>query len=201
MLSKLVQKQARRLLKRYQRFRIAYFKLVSCAKFDSSVVLNQPVYCVGPGHVTVGAETMLGYYPSPHYYSGYCHFDTRTPEANIHLGERLGVNNNLTIISEGPGVWVGSDTLIGTNVQIVDSDFHGLAPNKRAEPERAPVHIGENCFLGSNVIVLKGVTLGDHCVVGAGSVVTKSFPPYSLIGGNPAKLIRRLEPDEELIGA
>lgn len=74
---------------------------------------------------------------------------------------------------------------------IVDSDFHGIPPDARAEPSPSqPVHIGNNVWLGSRVMVLKGVTIGDNAVVAAGGVVTKDVPANTLAGGVPAKVLR-----------
>jgi galactoside O-acetyltransferase len=62
--------------------------------------------------------------------------------------------------------------------------------------ERQPVTIESKAWIGFNVIILKGVTIGEGAIVGAGSVVTKDVPPYTIVGGNPARVIREIPPDE-----
>lgn len=85
--------------------------------------------------------------------------------------------------------------LVGTGVEIFDSDFHGLDVKDRglSNAEWAkPVVIEDEVFLGSNVRVLKGVTIGKGSVIANSSVVVKSIPPGVLAGGNPAKVIRAI---------
>ncbi|WP_352232128.1 DapH/DapD/GlmU-related protein [Marivivens sp. LCG002] len=60
----------------------------------------------------------------------------------------------------------------------------------QGEAEERPVKIGNDVWIGTRSIILPGVSIGDHSIIGAGSIVTKSFPAYSVIGGNPAQLIR-----------
>lgn len=91
---------------------------------------------------------------------------------------------------------IGEDTMIGANTIIIDSDFHPLDPALRHSTDRTliksrPVWIGRDCFIGMNVMICKGTQLGDRCVVGAGSVVRGTFPPDSLIVGNPAIRINK----------
>ncbi len=61
--------------------------------------------------------------------------------------------------------------------------------------ESAPVVIGKNVWLGTRSIVMRGVTIGDHSVIAAGSIVTRDVPPYTLAGGSPAKVLKEIEPD------
>lgn len=89
-------------------------------------------------------------------------------------------------------IYIGKGTYIAANVGIITAnhDFNDLEKAARGEN----VNIGEKCWIGMNSMILPGVTLGEHTIVGAGSVVTKSFPDGNcVIAGNPAKLLRRLD--------
>lgn len=87
-------------------------------------------------------------------------------------------------------ITIGRGTQIAFGVTISDHDFHKTYTYGVENPETKPIIIGENVWIGMNSIILKGVTLGDNCIVAAGSVVTKSFPNNVMIGGNPAKIIK-----------
>ena len=87
--------------------------------------------------------------------------------------------------------------LIGAGCLIADSDFHPIAYADRDIPEKtlnAPIHIAAGAFIGARSIVLKGVTIGRGSVIGAGSVVTRDIPPGVIAAGNPARVIRQIEP-------
>ena len=95
-------------------------------------------------------------------------------------------------------ITIGRKVFIGGNCKIIDNDFHPLAASKRLpqRPEdinKEPIIIGDECFIGTNSIILKGTTLGRNCVVGAGSVVNGNWPDNSIIAGTPARLIRMNE--------
>ncbi len=95
----------------------------------------------------------------------------------------------------GGGVSIGPHTLLGTNVEIYDSDFHELDPEKRmgGTPKVQPVNIGENVFIGSNVRILKGVAIGDNSVIANSSVIVSSIPANVVAAGNPGRVIKSLE--------
>lgn len=99
------------------------------------------------------------------------------------------------LISEGEGITIGDKTLIGLNVEITDSDFHDLHPDRRTcgTPATAKVILGSNVFIGSNVKILKGVTIGDNSIIANGSIVTKSIPKNVIAGGIPAKIIKKID--------
>lgn len=83
----------------------------------------------------------------------------------------------------------------------MDNDFHPLEIEARNADIKEkigtkPIKIGKNCFIGCNALILKGTELGDGCVVGAGAVVSGKFEAGSVIAGNPAKVIRKLENGE-----
>lgn len=90
------------------------------------------------------------------------------------------------------GIKIGYNLRIGPGVKIISAN-HSMIDYSKHLPSR-PIIIGDNCWLSANSIILPGVQLSDHVVVAAGSVVTKSFGPDVLIGGNPAKVIKKLDP-------
>src|SRR5205823_5624967 len=124
------------------------------------------------------------------------------------VGDFTLLNGALVMTEEK--IEIGSHCLISWNVGIADSDFHPLEPAQRLvdakalapffkdRPPRpklktAPVKIGNNVWIGMNAVILKGVTIGDNSVVAAGSVVTKSVPPNTVVAGNPAVVVKRFE--------
>ena len=133
------------------------------------------------------------------YLQGPIYFDFGK---NIVMGDGSYANFNFTVLDEGK-VTIGKNVFIGPNVSIL-TPIHPLRYQDRnaffnektgqiTNLERAgSVTIGDNCWIGGGVTILPSVTLGDNVVVGAASVVTKSFPSNVVIAGNPAKVIREL---------
>lgn len=114
---------------------------------------------------------------------------------NIEMGEDVYMNFNCVIL-DCNRVRIGSRVLFGPSVSIYAAT-HPVDPSVRqgtSGPEYAlPVTIGDNVWIGGGVIILPGVTIGDGATVGAGSVVTKDVEPYTVVAGNPARVIKRLE--------
>jgi acetyltransferase-like isoleucine patch superfamily enzyme len=109
----------------------------------------------------------------------------------IRAGANLRVNSGVFIDARG-GLIIGRDVLIGPNVVIVTSQHRWDDPRLPivAQGHRvAPVHIGDDVWIGGNAVIAQGVTLGDGCVVGAGAVVTSDVAPYTIVGGVPARPI------------
>lgn len=127
-------------------------------------------------------------------------------DAEISIGENTYVGGSSSIICANL-INIGDDVMISWGCSIVDHDSHSLEWKKRKDDVKdwffdrknwdyvktKPVNIMNKVWVGFNVIVLKGVTIGEGAVVGAGSVVTKDIPPYTIVAGNPAKIIRKLE--------
>jgi acetyltransferase-like isoleucine patch superfamily enzyme len=114
------------------------------------------------------------------------------PDGLLEIGSGTFINYGCSIAASQL-VRIGPRCNIGTHVIMMDNDFHRLEPERRQErPESAPIVLGENVWLGARVIVLKGVTIGDGTVIGAGSVVVSDIPPRSLAVGVPARVIRNL---------
>jgi acetyltransferase-like isoleucine patch superfamily enzyme len=172
-----------------------YRALSTCRRVSGSPVVLQPVLFMGEGAIVLGQSVEFGWPTSTLFYSGYCHIEASTPESSIELGDGAQINNNAFIKSEGPGIRIGARALLGSGVTIYDSDFHDMRPNRRREgrPRMAPVELGEDVFVGDGVKILKGVRIGAHSVIGAGSVVTSSIPAGVIAAGNPARVIRALD--------
>jgi acetyltransferase-like isoleucine patch superfamily enzyme len=124
-------------------------------------------------------------------------FRTLSETASITIGDNVGVNA-ICIMARSQEISIGHNTLIGGNCQIMDTDGHPLWPVSSrsyypgAEHD-APVRIGKNVFIGVNVIILKGATIGDNSVIGAGSVVSGRIPENCVAAGAPARIIRYFE--------
>ncbi len=115
-------------------------------------------------------------------------------DATLKVGNRVGIGP-YNIFNAFDDLTVGDETMFGPFVNINCAD-HGIELGKPMREQMgtyAPVTIGRDCWLGALVVVLKGVTIGDGAVIGAGSVVTRDIPPYTIAAGVPAKVIRERE--------
>lgn len=116
------------------------------------------------------------------------------PEGKLVIGSNVGMS--MAYISAYESVIIEDNVLLGACVKIWDTDFHPLIYEDRIAKKEAmtkPVLIKEGAFIGACSIVLKGVTVGAHSVIGAGSVVTRDIPDGEIWAGNPAKMIRKIE--------
>ncbi|MDO4319544.1 MAG: sugar O-acetyltransferase [Bacteroidales bacterium] len=113
---------------------------------------------------------------------------------NIHVGESFMANFNLTVLDEAP-VTIGDNVFIGPNVSIYTAchPLDAVRRDKNIQWAEA-VTIGDSVWIGGGATILPGVTIGDNVVVGAGSVVTRDIPDNVAVAGNPARVIRQLEP-------
>lgn len=108
------------------------------------------------------------------------------------FGNHVYVNFNLTVVDD-THVYIGDYTMIGPNV-IIATAGHPILPELREKAYQfnVPVKIGKNCWIGAGAVILPGVVIGDHSVIGAGSVVTKNIPSDVVAVGNPCKVLREI---------
>jgi galactoside O-acetyltransferase len=126
----------------------------------------------------------------------------------LFVGDRSFIGKVLITIAEG--IEIGNDVLISWGVTITDHNSHSLNFSERQKDVQewhaskknwssvklGKVIIHDKAWIGFNTILLKGITIGEGAIIGAGSVVTKDVPPYTIVAGNPARVIRELGPDE-----
>ena len=117
--------------------------------------------------------------------------------AKLYLGKNSGMTN--TIIQCHDSITIGDNVNIGAGCMIMDTNFHSTDWEIRLDRRKdildaktAPVKIGNVCFIGARSIICKGVTIGDHSMIAAGSVVVKDVPANEVWGGNPARFIKKI---------
>jgi len=120
------------------------------------------------------------------------HFTSRVT-GKITIGENVWISFAVSggcYIQGGNGIIIGDNTIFAPGVKIISAN-HDIN-NYNVWEKDNPIIIGKNCWIGTNAVILPGVELGDNVIVGAGSIVTKSFPSNCIIAGNPAKIIKRI---------
>ena len=150
-------------------------------------------YIFGYGKITIGDNVKVG------------NRNTWVVGLKVYSEPLLKIGDNTTLgymnmISVAKEVVIGNHCLLAGEIKIFDNNSHSLDPGKRREhaildaSEVEPVYIEDDVWIGTNAIIMKGVTIGKGAVVAAGSVVTKSIPSYTVVGGNPAKILKHIEP-------
>lgn len=147
----------------------------------------------GQGHVAIEDQCTFGSTLAPAAGDGRVLLQARRPGARIEIGTEAAISNNTSIIAN-ERVQVGARCLIGDGVLIFDSDFHGTSISERrtSTGKTAPVTIGNDVWIGSRAVILRGATLGEGSIVGAGAVVRGTFGALSVIAGNPAQVVAHL---------
>lgn len=114
----------------------------------------------------------------------------------LKIEDESGISNSAIVCMEK--ITIGKQVYIGGDCKIYDTDFHSVNRNDRMKrPEinkkTSPIIIKDGVFIGTGCIILKGVTIGENSVIGAGSVVTKNIPKFEVWGGNPVKFIKKID--------
>jgi maltose O-acetyltransferase len=179
---------------RLYRCRIVAWMSGTRLNLGTGVRLSVPLRINGGGEVSVGDNNSFGYRKAPMLGDGTILIQARGAKARIVIGNGSSTSNNISIVAT-ESITIGDRCQIGDSVAIYDTDFHEINPATRNQSAglHAPVCIGNNVWLGSRVMVLKGVTIADNSVVGAMSLVTKSIPADSIAAGVPAKVLRTIE--------
>mgnify|MGYP001404532548 CR=1 FL=1 len=163
-------------------------------KIGNKVSFNQQAVINGKGSVIIGDKVSIGYKLGGNYYKNRSEFQPRYKDAVIEIGDEVAFNNNIFICC-AQRVKIGNNCLVGEGVTILDFEAHGTSPyNRHKLGNKKEVIIGNNVWIGSKVIILKGAKIGDNSIIAAGSVVLgKEYPSNVIIGGNPARIIKEIE--------
>lgn len=171
---------------------VSFFNLPAI-KWGKFLKIGDKVYlsALGKNGITLGNNVGIG---------AYSRIIVSTSLNN--LGQSITIGNNVGIgefayLGGAGGLEIGDDCIIGQYLSCHPENHNFLKTNELIRLQgtsRKGIKIGSNCWIGSKVTILDGVTIGDNCVIAAGSVITKSLPSNSVIGGIPAKVIKPIEP-------
>ena len=168
--------------------------------YPKARLVRFPSYIRNKKHITFGEGFTCGY---------RCRLESVQTAPNkygkIVFGKNVKIGDSVHIACAS-NVTIGDDVLMASHIFITDLDHGKYVGENQTSPEIAPdvrelgtadVKIGNKVWIGENVIVLKGVTIGDGCVIGSASVVTKSIPNGCIVVGSPAKVIKKYDAERQ----
>jgi len=169
-------------------------------------ILGRPMISVAKGGRLVvgrGVKIYSSVRTNPLGLSQPCALRALTPTAELILKEGVGISG--AVICAGSRIEIGEGTILGAGAMVIDNDFHQPVGEWGWSSDCAtgarPIKVGRGVFIGARAIVLKGVTIGDRAVIGAGAVITKDVPARHIATGNPAKIFPLSKAEEVASGA
>lgn len=184
------------LFKIFKRWRRKWYTRLSTLLPEGEANMQHPVLFSGEGRVCIGKNNTFGYHLSEGFFSGYSYVEAREQDAIIQIGDNNHFNNSLTIIAEHGEIRIGDSCLFGTNVSIINSDFHPISAAKRIakiyDQKSKDVVIGNNVWIGNHASICKGVHIGDNAIIATGSVVFEDVAANTIVKGNPATFYKKI---------
>lgn len=182
---------------RYFNFAINWFIIKRNKVACGNITINGIVKICGKGSIHIGDRVILNSGIDFNPIGGMTRMIIASFGGSIIIGNNVGISNS-ALISEGEGIYIEDDVLIGGSCKIYDTDFHSLNYNERIRVpdlgiKKGKVVIKKGAFIGAHSVILKNVTVGEYSIVGAGSVVTKDIPDGEIWAGNPAIFIRKID--------
>lgn len=181
--------------KNYLRFRHWYaefFLRPECASLGQYHTIMKPWYTVISGdNIHIGESATIVAEADQRVRIGVW---GREPGAGtIRIGDAVMISPGVRI-SASDEIIIGDGCMFANGAYVTDCDWHGVYDRTQRDPQAYPVRIGNNVWIGDRATVLKGVTIGDNSIVAACSVVTKDIPPNVIAAGNPARIVKELDP-------
>lgn len=187
-------------LKLLQRWRASQIQRLITPQFDrigNGLHVNQPKYFVLFGR-RICAGDHLHVACSMHSPVELTTWQSKQHKGSIEIGDYCLLSPGVKIQS-ADAITIGGDCMIGSDTIISDCDWHHTYNRVRPFRCSEPVQIGNNVWIGARAIILKGVSIGENSIVGAGSVVTRNIPANTVFAGNPAKQIKVMNPARKMI--
>lgn len=160
---------------------------------EGSIICFPPTALYGESGISIGRETLIG--PHISLSAGMIPDQELISDRVVEIGDRCLIGRGSSIVGH-LSIIIEDDVFFGPNVYVTDQNHSvknlDIPIGKQSEVEQ-PVVIGAGSWLGTNAVVLPGVTIGRHVAVGAGSVVTTNLPDNSIAAGVPARVIRNIE--------
>ncbi len=172
-----------------------YVRLFLKPQFDS---LGEGFYFISPWHVEVfGSRISLGRHAHIIATSDkkvrFTVWAKQEDKGGIRIGDYCLICPGVRI-SSAEEIVIADNCMIASGVYITDTDWHGIYNRVWSMGEPGPIYIDKNVWIGDSAIVCKGVTIGENSIIGAGSVVIQSIPPNAVAAGNPARVVKMLDP-------
>lgn len=179
---------------RYRRWYAEYFLRPRCTELGAHHTIMKPWYVhISGANIRIGrCFTAIG---EPMHRVQIGVWGREAGQGRIQIGDCVLMSPGARL-SASDEIVLGDGVMMANGSYITDSDWHTLYDRTARAPEPTPVHIGDNVWLGDHATVLKGVTIGANSVVAAQAVVTRDVPANVVVAGNPARVVKELDPDQ-----
>ncbi len=182
---------------RFRRWYTDYFLRPRCAELGPWETVMKPWYVrISGDNIRVGRCLTAIAEPMHRVEIGV--WGREPGSGRIEIGDCVLLSPG-TRISASDEILIGDGSMLANGVYITDCDWHTLYDRTERSPEPTPVRIGRNVWIGDHATVLKGVTIGDNSVVAARAVVTRDVPANAVVAGNPARVVKELDPARRMV--
>ena len=182
---------------RLQNAHVKYYLSPKLTRLGANGFIVKPWYIeIFGGPISIGSHiTLLGCSDKK---TRLTVWTNRSDVPGITIGDHVLISPGVRI-SAAESITIKDSCMVASNAYITDSDWHGIYDRSLPPEESFPVTLEENVWIGDSAIVCKGVTIGKNSIIGAGAVVTSNIPANVIAAGNPARVIRKLDPDHPMV--